>query len=164
MEQSKVKGIPYGVANFEQLRNENLYYVDKTMYLPLLENMSNYLFLIRPRRFGKSVFVSMMRDYYDIAKADRFDTLFNGLWIKEHPTPLKNAFQVIYFDFSLAGAGMENLTLLSNNTKRIMTTLRFKMYWQKKTQLQNCESSMQKRVAKNIHSTSLLTSMTILRM
>ena len=71
MEQVKVKGIPYGVANFEQLRNENLYYVDKTMYLPLLENMSNYLFLIRPRRFGKSVFVSMMRDYYDTAKADR---------------------------------------------------------------------------------------------
>ena len=115
MEQSKVKGIPYGVANFEQLRNENLYYVDKTMYLPLLENMSNYLFLIRPRRFGKSVFVSMMRDYYDIAKADRFDTLFNGLWIKEHPTPLKNAFQVIYFDFSLAGAGMERLEYTFND-------------------------------------------------
>ena len=115
MKQSKVKGIPYGVANFEQLRNENLYYVDKTMYLPLLENMSNYLFLIRPRRFGKSVFVSMMRDYYDIAKADRFDTLFNGLWIKEHPTPLKNAFQVIYFDFSLAGAGMERLEYTFND-------------------------------------------------
>ena len=115
MEQSKVKGIPYGVANFEQLRNENLYYVDKTMYLPLLENMSNYLFLIRPRRFGKSVFVSMMRDYYDIAKAERFDTLFDGLWIKEHPTPLKNAFQVIYFDFSLAGAGMERLEYTFND-------------------------------------------------
>ena len=115
MEQSKVKGIPYGVANFEQLRNENLYYVDKTMYLPLLENMSNYLFLIRPRRFGKSVFVSMMRDYYDIAKADCFDTLFDGLWIKEHPTPLKNAFQVIYFDFSLAEAGMERLEYTFND-------------------------------------------------
>ena len=99
-----VKNIPYGVANFEQLRNENLYYVDKTMYLPLLENMSNYLFLIRPRRFGKSVFVSMMQAYYDIAKADRFDTLFDGLWIKEHPTPLKNAFQMIYFDFSIISA------------------------------------------------------------
>ena len=104
MEQANVKGIPYGVASFEQLRNENLYYVDKTMYLPLLENMSNYLFLIRPRRFGKSVFVSMMRDYYDIAKADRFDTLFDELWIKEHPTPLKNAFQMIYFDFSIVSA------------------------------------------------------------
>lgn len=103
------KGIPYGVANFEQVRKENLYYVDKTMYLPLLEEASNYLFLIRPRRFGKSVFVSMMQAYYDIAKADRFNTLFDGLWIQQHPTPLKNAFQIIYLDFSIIGAGMENL-------------------------------------------------------
>ena len=116
MEQAKVvKGIPYGVANFEEMRNKNRYYVDKTMYLPLLEETSDYLFLIRPRRFGKSVFVSMMQAYYDIAKADRFDTLFDGLWIKEHPTPLKNAFQVIYFDFSQAGAGMERLEYTFND-------------------------------------------------
>ena len=62
MEQANIKGIPYGVANFEQVRKENLYYVDKTMYLPLLEETSDYLFLIRPRRFGKSVFLrSSMR-------------------------------------------------------------------------------------------------------
>ena len=61
MEKTAIKGIPYGVANFEQVRSENRYYVDKTMYLPLLEEASNYLFLIRPRRFGKSVFVSMMQ-------------------------------------------------------------------------------------------------------
>ena len=63
----KVKGLPYGVARFEEVRNENFYYVDKTMYLPLLEATSKYLFLIRPRRFGKSMFVSMMEAYYDIA-------------------------------------------------------------------------------------------------
>ena len=106
MEKAAVKGIPYGVARFDEVRNENFYYVDKTI---------KYLFLIRPRRFGKSVFVSMMQAYYDIAKADRFDTLFDGLWIKEHPTPLKNAFQVIYFDFSLAGAGMERLEYTFND-------------------------------------------------
>ena len=111
----QVKGIPYGVARFEQVRGEHLYYVDKTMYLPLLEETNNYLFLIRPRRFGKSVFVSMMQAYYDIAKADRFDELFGGLWIHDHPTPLKNAFQVIYFDFSLAGAGMERLEYTFND-------------------------------------------------
>ena len=83
MEKAAIKGIPYGVASFEQVRSENRYYIDKTMYLPLLEEASNYLFLIRPRRFGKSVFVSMMQAYYDIAKADRFETLFDGLWIKE---------------------------------------------------------------------------------
>ena len=98
-----VKGIPYGVARFEEVRNENFYYADKTMYLSLLEETGKYLFLIRPRRFGKSVFVSMMRAYYDIAQADKFDRLFGGLWIHEHPTPLKNSFQVIYFDFSLIG-------------------------------------------------------------
>ena len=115
MEKAAIKGIPYEVASFEQVRSENRYYIDKTMYLPLLEEASNYLFLIRPRRFGKSVFVSMMQAYYDIAKADRFDTLFDGLWIQEHPTPLKNAFQVIYFDLSLAGAGMERLEYTFND-------------------------------------------------
>ena len=109
MEKAAIKGIPYGVASFEQVRSETRYYIDKTMYLPLLEEASNYLFLIRPRRFGKSVFVSMMQAYYDIAKADRFDTLFDGLWIQEHPTPLKNAFQVIYFDFSLVSAQTDRL-------------------------------------------------------
>ena len=106
---TQVKKIPYGLARFEQVRSENAYYVDKTSYLPLLEDTSNYLFLIRPRRFGKSVFVTMLQAYYDIAKADRFDTLFDGLWIQQHPTPLKNAFQVIYFDFSLISAGIGEL-------------------------------------------------------
>ena len=115
MEKAAIKEIPYGVASFEQVRSENRYYIDKTMYLPLLEEASNYLFLIRPRRFGKSVFVNMMQAYYDIAKADRFDMLFDGLWIQKHPTPLKNAFQVIYFDFSLAGAGMERLEYTFND-------------------------------------------------
>ena len=101
----KVKGIPYGVASFEQLRKENAYYVDKTMYLPMIEEASKYLSLVRPRRFGKSVFVSMMRAYYDIARAGSFDALFEGLWIHEHPTPLRNAFQIVYFDFSLIGVG-----------------------------------------------------------
>ena len=87
------------------------------MYLPMLEEISNYLFLIRPRRFGKSVFVSMMRAYYNIAKADRFDTLFDGLWIKEHPTPLKNAFQIIYFDFSIVGTGSNEQELEQNFNK-----------------------------------------------
>jgi len=106
---AEVKGIPYGIAQFADVRKGNYYYADKTKYLHLLEETSNYLFLIRPRRFGKSLFVSMMREYYDIAKKEEFDSLFDGLWVKEHPTPLRNSYQVIYFDFSLVGVGKGTL-------------------------------------------------------
>ncbi len=109
MDIDEIKGIPYGISNFEDLRAKNRYYVDKTMFLPTLERAADFLFLIRPRRFGKSMFLSMMSAYYDIEKADRFDSLFDGLWIKEHPTKWKNKFQVIYFDFSRANNGMGNL-------------------------------------------------------
>ena len=128
MEKKEVKGIPYGVASFEEVRSKGRYYVDKTMYLPLLEEANDYLFLIRPRRFGKSVFVSMMQAYYDIAKSDRFDTLFDGLWIKEHPTPLKNVFQAIYFDFSLVSAQADNLKDSFNNYCGIVMNSFIKRY------------------------------------
>ena len=67
-----VKRIPYGVSNFVEVVEQNQYYVDKTMYLPLLEQQPNSLFFIRPRRFGKSIFLSMLRTYYDIY-AYRYD-------------------------------------------------------------------------------------------
>ena len=100
---SQVKGIPYGISDFKRLRNENFYYVDKTMYLPLIEKMTSYLFLIRPRRFGKSLFLSLMRTYYDILQKDNFEKYFGDLWIGSHPTDQRNRFQVLYFDFSKAG-------------------------------------------------------------
>ena len=95
-----IKQIPYGVADFETVMNQNLYYVDKTMYLAELEKQPRNLIFIRPRRFGKSLFNSMMRAYYDKSKADRFDSLFGSLWIGSHPTPLRNHYQVLYLDFS----------------------------------------------------------------
>jgi len=100
---SQVKRIPYGISDFNQLRSDNCYLVDKTRYLPLIEQMPNYLFLIRPRRFGKSLFLSMMRPYYDILQRDNFDKYFGDLWIGTHPTEERNRFQVLYFDFSKAG-------------------------------------------------------------
>lgn len=111
MDKPNVKGIPYGVANFEEVRSKNRYYVDKTMYLPLLEEANDFLFLIRPRRFGKSVFVSMMQAYYDIAKADRFETLFDGLWIKAHPTSLKTLARLFISTSRLSGAGLMKVSL-----------------------------------------------------
>ena len=66
--------VPYGVADFESIRRDNLYYVDKTMYLPLIEDTASYIFMIRPRRFGKSLFLSIMKAYYDILQKDRFES------------------------------------------------------------------------------------------
>ena len=72
----EVKRIPYGVSNFVEVVEQNQYYVDKTIYLPLLEEQPSNLFFIRPRRFGKSIFLSMLRAYYDIAQREKFDKRF----------------------------------------------------------------------------------------
>ena len=82
---SEIKQIPYGVSDFVSVRERGLYYVDKTMYLVEIEKQPDALIFIRPRRFGKSLFISMMRAYYDKSTADRFDELFDGLWIGQHP-------------------------------------------------------------------------------
>ena len=71
----EIKQVPYGVSDFVTVRERNLYYVDKTMYLSLLEQQPDNLFYIRPRRFGKSLFISMLQAYYDKAMTDRFDSL-----------------------------------------------------------------------------------------
>ena len=104
-----IKQVPYGISDFNRLRRDNLYYVDKTMYLPLLENEASYLFFIRPRRFGKSIFISMLHAYYDIGLKDKFDEMFGDLWIARHPTPLRNRFLVLHLDFSQVGGTIEQL-------------------------------------------------------
>lgn len=95
--------IPYGNADFGSVRRGGMFYVDKTPYLAELENdefgYSKVVFL-RPRRFGKSSFISMMAHYYDIATADQYDELFRGLWVYEHPTPNKNNYLVLHLNFS----------------------------------------------------------------
>ena len=106
---NEIKQIPYGVADFVAVREQNLYYVDKTMYLKELEAQPRSLFFIRPRRFGKSLFISMMRAYYDKSMADEFDKLFGDLWVGQHPTPLKNRYQVLYLDFSRIGGDLNRL-------------------------------------------------------
>lgn len=111
---NQAKRIPYGISDFNQLRNSNCYLVDKTTYLPLIEQMPNYLFLIRPRRFGKSLFLSLMRTYYDILQKDNFDKYFGDLWIGSHPTDQRNTFQVLYFDFSKAGCSQRGADLMSS--------------------------------------------------
>ena len=93
--------IPYGVADFIKLRRGNEYYVDKTHYLPLLECAGRFLFLIRPRRFGKSLLQSVMECYYDAQWAKQFEELFADTWIAAHPTPEKGQYLTLRFDFSM---------------------------------------------------------------
>ena len=101
MEAVKPKKIPYGICNYESIRTQNYMYVDKTRFIKQLEEESTkYHFLIRPRKFGKSLFLSVLEHYYDVRFADKFDILFGDLDIGKNPTPGRNAFFVVYFSFS----------------------------------------------------------------
>ena len=103
------KRIPYGIADFKQVRNENLYFVDKTIFFEKMENAGHFLFLVRPRRFGKSLFLDMLKTYYDINEKDNFQELFKGLYVADHPTPEQGEFQVLHLDFSMVGSDLDNL-------------------------------------------------------
>ena len=123
-----IKEIPYGIANFVEVAEQNMYYVDKTMYLPLLEKQPRNLFFIRPRRFGKSIFLSMLRAYYDIAQKEKFQKRFGNLWIGSRPTPLQGKFQVVYLDFSRASGGSGSLEENVNNYCGMVMDLFGKVY------------------------------------
>ncbi len=110
---SQVKGIPYGISDFNRMRNENFYFVDKTMYLPLIEEMPSYLFLIRPRRFGKSLFLSMMRTYYDIIQKDNFDKYFGDLWIGR-PSKQQQQLPSPFLRLLKAGCSLPGADLMSS--------------------------------------------------
>ena len=105
----QIKQIPYGVSDFRSVIERGLYYVDKSMYIEELERQPRTLIFIRPRRFGKSLFINMMRLYYDKAAAGDFERIFGGLYIGQHPTPLRNRYQVLYMDFSQIGGGISRL-------------------------------------------------------
>lgn len=101
----KIKRLPTGVSKFRRIVEENLYYVDKTMFIPKMEQVSDFLFFIRPRRFGKSLFLSMVADYYDCENSIGIDEEFKGTWIADHPTDSKGKYQVLSVDFSQVSTG-----------------------------------------------------------
>ena len=103
------KRIPYGRSDFVAIIEQDNYYVDKTMYLPMLEDEAFNLFFIRPRRFGKSLFLSMLHAYYDCLTKDRFQDWFGNLWIGQHPTSLQGRYQILHLDFSQIGGDIEHL-------------------------------------------------------
>lgn len=114
MEQ-QVKLVPYGVADFATVIEQNLYYVDKTMFIPELEKQPRNLFFIRPRRFGKSIFLSMLYSYYDCTQSHKFQSLFGNLWIGQHPTSLQGKYQVLFLDFSQITGNIDKLETKFNS-------------------------------------------------
>ncbi|HLP60701.1 MAG TPA: AAA family ATPase, partial [Candidatus Deferrimicrobium sp.] len=98
--EDELKQIPYGESDFNDFKVKNLYYVDKTRFIHNIEKKGSYLFLIRPRRFGKSLFLGILEAYYDIAFKDRFDFLFEGTYIHQKPTKEKNNYIILKLNFS----------------------------------------------------------------
>jgi len=91
---------PYGISNFHRIVTNNYFYVDRTNHIRLIEDAGDQILFLRPRRFGKSLLLSMLENYYDVAKADEFDKLFGNLAIGKNPTPLHNQYLVMKWDFS----------------------------------------------------------------
>ncbi len=102
------KRIPYGMQNFEDVIKEDCYYVDKTSFIEQIEESNMYFLFIRPRRFGKTLTLSMLENYYDINKKDKFDEIFGKLYIGQNPTPEHNTYLIIRLNFAEVAAGLDD--------------------------------------------------------
>ena len=114
--------IPYGLSNFKDIITEGYLYVDKTAYIETLEQEGKFNILLRPRRFGKSLFLSTLWHYYDIRYKDAFSTLFSGLSTGRNPTPLRNSYQILAFDFSGIATGTPEV-IMSEFDRKVRTAL-----------------------------------------
>ena len=127
-----MKQIPYGLTDFARIQKDNYYYVDKTMFIERIEMQPAYLFLIRPRRFGKSLTLAMLEAYYDVVYANDFDELFGHLYIGQHPTPKHNCYLIMRFNFSEVSS---NVNEVERSFKlHCCSKLRdfMKIFWEKK--------------------------------
>jgi len=91
---------PYGICDFYRIQTNHYFYVDRTSHIRLIEDYGDQLLFLRPRRFGKSLLLSVLENYYDVAKAPEFEKLFGHLAIGKNPTPLHNQYFVMTWDFS----------------------------------------------------------------
>jgi len=105
----QIKKIPYGDADFGKIIENNMLYVDKTRYIHTLEELSNYIFIIRPRRFGKSLWINLLQYYYDINLKDLFNNLFNDTYIGKHPTPNRNVYLTIALNFAMVDPSIDRV-------------------------------------------------------
>ena len=112
------KRLPYGMMNFADIRQDNYYYVDKTRFIPMIEEADRFFFFIRPRRFGKSLTLNLLRQYYDVRTRDKFEALFGDLYIGQHPTPSRNSYLVLHLNFSGIGGELNRKTLWKDCARR----------------------------------------------
>ena len=112
-----MKKLPNGISNYKELIENNRIYVDKTMYIEKLENLSDKrIMFLRPRKFGKTLFTSTLECYYDVLKEDEFETLFSNTYIGKNPTNLRNSYHILRFNFS--GIDTSNLESTINGFRR----------------------------------------------
>ena len=96
-----IKKLPNGISNYADLVEQGYYYVDKTKYIEKLEELSDKtIMFLRPRKFGKTLFTSVLENYYDILREDKFEKLFGETYIGKNPTVNKNRYMILNFDFS----------------------------------------------------------------
>ena len=109
-----MKKLPYGISDYEKIVEENYYYVDKTSYIEKLENLAErYIMFLRPRKFGKTLFTSVLENYYDVNKKESFDKLFSETYIGKNPSKLKNSYYILRFNFSGIDTNSKEGTILS---------------------------------------------------
>lgn len=145
----ETKLIPYGISDFERIRTENYYYVDKTRFISLMERTAPYIFLLRPRRFGKSLMANILAAYYDVKMADKYEAIFKGLDVYDNPTKERSKYMVLKFNFSGVDPDPERVDV-SFNAKVLETlelfTYRYKEYLPEETlgkviSAQNCHEA-----------------------
>ena len=104
--------MPYGISNYEKIINDGYYYVDKTNYIKKLEELSETsIIFLRPRKFGKTLFTSVLENYYDKNKIEKFKNLFKHTYIGKNPTNLKNSYCILRFNFSGIDTSTEETTI-----------------------------------------------------
>ena len=135
-----MRRFPYGETNFELIRTSKKVFVDKTKYIAELEQQPSFQFFIRPRRFGKTLWLSVLENYYDINKADKFDALFGDLYIGKQPTALKNNYLALKLSFAGITTDQGKAVLITGFANKVRLAVeaffvRYKEYFNETPQL-----------------------------
>ena len=118
-----LRKVPYGESDFKKIIKENYLFVDKSKYIEILENDASYQFFIRPRRFGKSLFLSMLSNYYDVNNTAEFEKLFGNLYIGKNQTPKKTSYFVLRLDFANIATDKGKANLIDTFEKSVFDSV-----------------------------------------